>query len=96
MSKIICHHNGRYNFYSTISDGFCYVSSISLDQLTHLIKEEYGESGLRELPKRLERAHKFGSSSMFREQLDVFLCCNRAGENEAKLSTEECIKRFLS
>ena len=73
-----------------------YVSSISLEQLTNLIKEEYGQSGLNALPKRLERAHKFGNSSAFNEPLDAFLCCNRAGEDEAKLSTEECIKTFLS
>jgi len=96
MSRIICHNNGRYNLYSTISDGFCYVSSLSLEQLEHLTKEEYGESGMRELPNRLERAHKFGNSCMFREPLDAFLCCNRAGDNEAKLSTKECIERFLS
>jgi len=96
MSKIICHHNGRYNLYSTIADGFCYVSSLTLEQIECLTKEEYGQSGLRELPERLERAHKFGSSSMFKEGLDSFLCCNRAGEKESHLTTEECIERFLS
>ena len=95
--KIICHHKGRYNLYTTIADGFCYVSSLSLEQLESLTKEEHRQSGLNQLPERLERAHKAGHSSLIDSgDLDAFLCCNRAGDNEEHLSTDECIKRFLS
>ncbi|MFD3435485.1 hypothetical protein [Alteromonas macleodii] len=96
MAQIICHHNGRYNLYNTISDGFRFVSSLSREQLESLIENESGEKGLSELPARLERAHQNGHSSISTESLDEFLCVNRAGENEECLTTQECIKHFLS
>ena len=97
MPGIICHNGGRYNIYSTVSDGFYWESSISREQLEAYTKEEHGDRGLRELPARLERAHKKGHSSLVdNEELDSFLCCNRAGENEAQLTTQECIDKFLS
>lgn len=97
MAEIICHHNGRYNIYCTIPDGFYWVESISLEQLQGFTKEQHGQRGLDILPDRLERAHKNGHSSLSDGSgLDGFLCCNRAGENEAHLSTEQCIKQFLS
>lgn len=94
MSQIICHHNGRYNIYSTISDGFYWVSSISIDQLKDFIEDQHG--GIEELENRLARANRNGHSAMSGETLDEFLCCNRAGEKEAFLTTDECIERFLS
>ena len=98
MGEIICHHEGRYNIYSTISDSFYFEASISLEELTKWVKEEYGNSGLRELDHRLERAHRNGHSgrSMLEGTLEDFVGCNRAGEDEENLSYEECLRRFLS
>ncbi len=96
MGAIICHHKGRYNFYSTISEGFRFVSSLDINQLKWLIKEEEGSSGLAALPARLERAHENGNSGLSGGDLDELLCCNQAGKNESHLSTEECIEEFLS
>lgn len=96
MPSIICHHKGRYNIYSTVSDGFRFVGSLDRNQLEQLTKEEYGKQGLEQLADRLVRAHQSGTSSINPESLDGLLCCNRAGENEAHLSTEQCIKQFLS
>ena len=96
MAQIICHHKGKYNFYCTISDGFRFVSSITLEQLTSLIKEERGSNGLEQLGERLKRAQLYGTSALPSEELDSFLCCNRAGLIEEFLTTDECIKRFLS
>jgi hypothetical protein len=94
-SGIICHNKGRYNFYSTISDGFRFVESINLKQLQDLIKEEDGTNGLKDLPERLERCYKQGTS-YYGTTLRELIECNRAGENEKNLSYKECIKRFLS
>lgn len=96
MSEIICHHKGRYNIYNTVSDGFRFVSSISLEQLECLIEEEKGKKGLTQLPIRLERAHQNGHSAPSNETLEDFISANRAGDNEESLTTEECIIRFLS
>ena len=97
MANIICHHEGKYNLYSTIADGFIYESSIDLEQLNYIIDIQLGKTGVSSLPERIERARKNGHSSLTDDSdLDGFLCCNRAGDNEVFLSTSECIKRFLS
>jgi len=96
MASIICHHKGRYNIYSTISDGFIWTESINLEQLEEYIKEELGNKGLKDLPSRLKRAHGHGHSSIPYCSLGNFLCCNRAGAAEVHLTTQECIERFLT
>jgi hypothetical protein len=96
MANIICHRNGKYNFYTTIADGFCYESALTLEQVREVVKQQSGQNGLDQLPERLERAHKNGHSAMDGGTLEDFLCCNRAGENEAHLSFDECVRRFLS
>lgn len=96
MTQIICQHKDRYNIYCTVSDGFRFVSSIDLDQLKAVIELEQGIDGLFKLTGRILRSAKNGHSSTSGESLDDFLCCNRAGEDESKLSTDECIDRFLS
>ncbi len=96
MAQIICHHEGRYNIYHTVSDGFSYSSSLDLDELKAEIKEQFGNNGLSVLEARLERAHANGHSGKSGGSLDGFLCCNRAGEKEARLTTEQCIAQFLS
>lgn len=96
MSQIICHNKGRYNIYCTISDGFRFVSSLSLAQLKEVIIEDFDRAGLDELSERLERAHANGHSALSGESLDDFLICNRAGKGESYLTTEQCIEQFLS
>lgn len=96
MAEILCHNNGRYNFYLTISDGFRFESSLSRDQLDEFTKEFYGIKGLQDLNGRLERAHENGTSSYLVTTLEMLLVGNRAGENESELSVQECIDRFLS
>lgn len=103
MSDILCHHEGRYNFYSTVSDAFCYECSIPLNQVRRVVEERFGQEGLAGLPARLAglparlaRAHERGHSSLEGGSLEDFLICNRAGPDETELSPEECISQFLS
>lgn len=96
MSEILCHHNGKYNFYSTIADGFIYERGLTLDEVNLITNTFYGEIGSLNLSKRLERAHKNGHSALSGESLEEFLCSNRAGDNEKELTYQECIDRFLS
>jgi len=97
MANTICHHDGRYNIYCSISDGFYWKSSISYDQLKEWYRDEYGRRGMLDFEERVKRAKETGTSCRIdRDGLESFLCVNRAGENESFLSIEECIKRFLS
>ncbi len=96
MANIICHNDGRYNIYTTISDGFRFVESLDLNQLKIYIRNRYGSEGVKNLPERLDRAHKNGHSRVPGGKLEDLLRLNRAGKNEKRLSFTECIKQFLS
>ena len=96
MAALILHKDGAYNIYGTIADGPHFESALTLEQLTKVIKQEYGLVGLRELPQRLERAHRTGCSSMRGETLEGCIACNRAGKNEANMPVDEFVARFLT
>lgn len=95
MAKYIIHKDGAYNFYTTVADGPCYESALTLEQLTQIVKEEQGNEGLRELPARLERAHKTGCS-VPGQTLEDCIVCNRAGEDEAELTLDEFTAKYLT
>lgn len=96
MAKTIIHHNGAYNLYDTISDRAYFERAISLRQLQYFIQKEYGDSGLRELPERLERTHTKGTSAHEDDSLAETLCCNRAGPNETEMTINEFIEKYLT
>lgn len=96
MAALILHKDGAYNIYGTIADGPHYESALTLEQLTEVIGREFGEAGLRELPQRLERAHRTGCSSMRGETLEDCIACNRAGPNEANIPVAEFVERYLT
>ena len=96
MQMTLCYHNGKYNFYTPVMDAFCYIDSLSIEQVRMVTEKEYGKDGLERLPERLERAHKNGHSAHEGGNLEEFLSCNRAGDNEKHLSFEECIRQYLS
>lgn len=95
MGRFIIHHEGAYNFYTTIADGACYEEALTLEQVQQIVKEQQGSDGMRDLPARLERAQRTGCSG-FGEDLDSCISCNRAGPNETRLSKVEFIKRYLT
>jgi len=97
MAQLILHKDGAYNIYTTVADGACYESALTLEQLTEVIREERGEQGLRELPARLERAHRTGCSSMLDPgTLEECISCNRAGQDETELSVDEFVAKYLT
>lgn len=96
MANLILHKDGAYNIYTTVADGACYESALTLDDLERVIRFEQGEQGMRDLPARLERAHKTGCSSMRGETLEECISCNRAGPNETELSVAEFVAKYLT
>jgi len=96
MGQLILHLNGAYNLYSTIADGPCYESALTLDELHEVIKEEGGRRALEELPRRLERAHQTGCSCGYGTSLEQKIISNRAGPNETHMASDEFILRFLT
>jgi len=100
MSDIICHHKGKYNLYCTCSDGFYFSEAITLGDLKSYLRSEAINRAIREyerdIPQRLERAHKQGHSHRRNQTLEDFMCVNRAGDDEAHVSIEHIIENFLS
>ena len=96
MGQLILHKDGAYNLYTTIADGACYESALTLEQLEEVIRFQFGEQGVRDLQQRLERAHKTGCSHRLGMTLAECIAANRAGENESKLSFDEFVERYLT
>lgn len=95
MAKVILYKDGAYNLYTTIADGACYESALTLEQLKQIIKDAYGEAGLAELPARLERAHATGCSSAGKT-LRECIAVNRDGPDGMRLSYNDFVARFLT
>jgi hypothetical protein len=95
MPQYIIHKDGAYNIFTTIADGACYDGALTLEQLREVIKDEYGEQGMRDLPARLERAHESGCSGRG-WTLDDCIDSNRQGPNEKRMPKDEFVRRYLT
>ena len=93
MGKFIIKIKDRYFEWSTIVDAPV-TYGLTLDELREYIKEEYGNEGLEELPARLERVEKYGTSSQNQESAEDLCARNRAGENEKHISLKQIYKQY--
>jgi len=91
MGQLILHKNKVYNIYSSIVDDCLFEDGLTLDELTQEIKEEFGNSGLRELPVRLERAHTKGTSSLIYDSLEESINCRLES-----ITLEEFYDKYLN
>lgn len=96
MPQLILHKDGAYNLYTTIADGACYESALTLEQLEQVIRFDHGEQGVLGLPVRLDRAHATGCSALSGMTLEECISCNRAGPNETRLSFDEFVAKYLT
>jgi hypothetical protein len=95
MPNYIIHKDGAYNFYTTITEGACYQEALTLEEVHDITRQQYGEEGLKELPARLERAHRTGCSG-HDWTLDDCIESNRQGSSETTMPREEFIRRYLT
>ena len=91
MSQFIIHKDGVFNLYTTICDGAIYNGGLTGEQLYEHFRREYGESGVRALPSRLERAKEKGTSAVMYDTLEELV-----SENSEKISAEEFIAKYLT
>lgn len=96
MPAILCYHEGKYNFYTTVCDDFYYEKGVPLDEILQYVKEERGNDGVARIKASLDRVHATGTSSRICSSLKDVIALNRAGENNTTLSFEECIAKFFS
>ena len=88
MGQYIVKLHDRYLIWSTIVDAPV-TFGMTLDELRQHTKEEYGQQGLRELPKRLERVELHGVSAMSAQSSEELISFNRAGPDESALTIDE-------
>lgn len=96
MGQVILHKDGAYNLYSTVADGPCFEEALTLDELKEEIKEEQGNLGLRNFERRLEQAHKTGTSSMVGHDLKSMISGNTVGPGGKPMPYDEFIEKYLT
>lgn len=90
MPKFIIHHEGFFFEWSTIVDAPT-SKAMRRDEFVAWYRGLYGSEGVEQLPARLERAEKYGTSSHDHESARDMILGNRAGPNEEELSFESVI-----
>lgn len=94
MGNPIVKLEGEYLIWSTIVDSFV-TFGMTLEGLEECIREEYGNEGARELPRRLARVEEKGTSAYDDESAEDTILVNRAGPNEGPLHREEIVEFFV-
>lgn len=93
MGRFIVKLEDYYLEWSTIVDAPV-TFGMSLEQFKEYYQGEYGRSSMVDLERRLERAEKFGTSSLNDSRTDELIAGNRAGPNETSLTVEEIVKAY--
>lgn len=88
MPRYIIHHNGAFNEYTTIADGACWQYAMTEADMKRVLGSDASD-------ERMQRAKATGCSA-FGQTLDTCIAGNRAGANEANLTRDEFIARFLT
>lgn len=92
---IIKLHGEGKDFYldwSTVIDAPI-SNGMSLEEFKEYYKQLYGEEKVTQLSERLKRVEETGCSARY-TTLDHILSCNRAGENERRISKKEILRKY--
>lgn len=84
----------RYMDWSTIVDAPI-TCGLTLDEFKSYYKEQFGARGMQDLPQRLERVEKKGTSSHIHKNRDDVLSYNRAGKNNTCLTVEQIVDFYV-
>ena len=94
MGRFIVKLDDYYLEWSTIVDAPI-TYGMKLKEFKEFYKDEYGNRGMEELPKRLERVENQGVSAYHPyNNLENLITGNRAGDNEEELTKQEIIKGY--
>lgn len=93
MPRCIIKIKDKFLVWSTIVDAPV-TYALTREELEVYINAEYGRQGLIELPPRLERVEKYGTSFEEPTLLKDLINYNRAGDKETCLSEEEIYSKY--
>jgi len=93
MPTFIIKIKDLYFEWSTISDSPATLG-MTLDEFQDYYRAEYGRRGMRELPERLERTEKKGTSAFQDDSVEDTIFHNRAGDDEETLSADEIYEKY--
>lgn len=94
MSRLIIKIEQWYFEWSTVADAPT-TKGMELPLLAYHIAESYGEEGLHDLPMRLARIQKTGTSSIDGTTVDDLLVANRAGPGETCITKEQLLAQYV-
>lgn len=92
MPDFIIKIKDRYFIWSTIVDAPLY-GGMDLETLQKYTILLFGDIGLHNLPMRLERVEKTGTSQHY-SNLEMVLATNRAGDGEKHLTSDEIYDNY--
>ena len=96
MGRTIIKIKDKFFEWSTIVDAPV-TYGMDENELRSYIKDEYGNAGLEDLPKQLQRVQEKGASWHDEDyDLEQTVMCNRAGENESCISLDEIYERYTA
>jgi len=84
----------RYLEWSTTVDAPV-TYGMTVAELHDYVQAEYGRRGLEELPARLDRVERFGTSSIRPCSANDLITANRAGEKESCLTLDQIWERYV-
>lgn len=93
---MIVEFGGKYLMWSTVINAPV-TCLMTREELEIHVMEEYGRNGLADLPRRMERVGKTGTSSLNGMTKADLMRLNLAGDNEAHVGTEaEMVERYTA
>lgn len=93
MPRFIVHSDGWFFQWSTITDG-PETWGMSRPDFEEFYREEYGRAGMAELPARLDRAEKFGSSLLRETSAEDVVSSNNAGYKGSSLTLAQIVQIY--
>ncbi len=94
MGEAICHHEGSYLIWSSVTDTPILYNCTEQDIKDH-VRREYGQSGMRDIDRRLDRARLIGTSSMMHGSLRDMVLGNHAGPNGEEITYDDVIRFYF-
>lgn len=92
--KLPCDGIDYYMEWSTVVDAPV-TFGMTRKEFEEYYREEYGESGVRELPTRMDRADATGTSGRLHKSAEDAIRWNRAGKDETRLTLDQIVDHYI-